>query len=59
MKTYIIDYTRPDGRTNFTTVHCDTKDQAAEIFRNRGIDGWSGYNYNQYTIEAIIERPER
>lgn len=59
MKTYIIDYTRPDGRKNFSTVHADTEAQAAEMFSSRGIDGWSGYNYNAYTIDQITERPER
>lgn len=56
MTTYIIDYTRPDGRTNFSTVHADSETQAAEIFHGRGIDGWSGYNYNDYTIDKITER---
>jgi hypothetical protein len=56
MNTYIIDYTRPDGRTSWSTVHADTEAQAAEIFHNRGIDGWSGYNYNEYKITAITQR---
>lgn len=59
MKTYIIDYTRPDGRTNFSTVHADTESEAVSIFQNRGIDGWSGYNYNEYKITAVTERPVR
>lgn len=59
MKTYIIDYTKPNGRTNFSTVHADSEAQARSIFLSRGIDGWSGYNYNEYTIDAITERPER
>ena len=56
MKTYIIDYTRPDGRKNFSTVRAESEAQAAEIFRNRGIDGWSGYNFREYTIDNIAER---
>ena len=56
MKTFIIDYTRPDGRTNFSTIHSDTAAEAVSIFKNRGIDGWSGYNYNEYTIDAVTER---
>lgn len=56
MNTYIIDYTRPDGRTNFSTVHADTEAEAVSIFKNRGIDGWSGYDYNEYTITQITKR---
>ena len=56
MNAYIIDYTRPDGRKNFSIVHADNEAQAAEIFRNRGVDGWSGYNYNEYIITQITER---
>ena len=56
MNAYIIDYKRPDGRTNFSTVHADTEAEAVHIFQNRGIDGWSGYNYNEYTITAITKR---
>lgn len=56
MNTYIIDYIRPDGRANFSTVHADNETQAAEIFHGRGIDGWSGYNYNEYQITAITTR---
>lgn len=56
MDAYIIDYIRPDGRASFSTVHADNEAQAAEIFRNRGIDGWSGYNYNEYEITAITKR---
>lgn len=56
MKNYIIDYTRPDGRSNFTNVHCDSEEEAIRIFKNRGIDGWSGYNYSEYRIDKITER---
>lgn len=56
MKKFIIDYIRPDGRTNFSTVLAENEKQAAEIFHSRGIDGWSGYNYNEYTITNISER---
>lgn len=56
MKTYIIDYTRPDGRRSFSTVHCDSEAEAIRIFQSRGIDGWSGYNYSQYKIDKIAER---
>ena len=59
MSTYIIDYTRPDGRTNFSTVQANSEAQAAEIFRNRGVDGWTGYNYKEYKIDAITKRHER
>lgn len=56
MNTYIIDYVRPDGRTNFSTVHADTEAEAVSIFKSRGIDGWSGYTYNEYTITKITKR---
>lgn len=56
METYIIDYTRPDGRADFKVVHADTERQAAEIFHSAGIDGWTGYNFNQYKITKITER---
>ncbi len=55
-ETYLIDYTRPDGRTNFSTVQAETEEQARDIFLSRGIDGWSGYNYNEYKITAITKR---
>lgn len=56
MNAYIIDYERPDGRTSFSTVHANTETQAAQIFHSRGIDGWSGYDYNDYNIIAITKR---
>ena len=54
--TYIIDYTRPDGRTNFQTVRAESIEQAIEIFRNAGTDGWTGYNYKDYTITKVSTR---
>lgn len=56
MTTYIIDYTRPDGRSNFKTVLAETAEQAVDIFLNAGIDGWSGYNFKDYTITKVSER---
>ena len=56
MKRYIIDYTRPDGRADFKTVTAENERHATEVFSNAGIDGWTGYNFNQYTITKIAER---
>lgn len=56
MKIYIIDYTRPDGRHDFTCEHCDTTEEAASRFHSRGIDGWTGFNYADYKIDKIAER---
>ena len=38
MKTFLIDYRRPDGRE---VVEAATAAQAVEIFRAAGCDGWS------------------
>ena len=53
---YIIDYTRPDGRKDFKCVEAGSPERAAEIFRNAGIDGWSGYNFKEYQITNISRR---
>lgn len=56
LNTYIIDYTRPDGRPDFKTVEARSPEHAAEIFYNAGIDGWSGYNFKDYRITNISKR---
>lgn len=56
MKTFIIDYTRPDGKKDFKCVEARTEEHAAEIFVNAGIDGWSGYNFKEYQITNISRR---
>ena len=54
--TFIIDYTRPDGRTDFKLVRADSIEQAIEIFRTAGTDGWTGYNFRDYTITKVSTR---
>lgn len=43
MKTFLIDYRRPDGREDFKVVEAATAAQAVEIFRAAGCDGWSNF----------------
>lgn len=54
--TYFIDYIRPDGRTDFKSVRANSIEQAIEIFRNAGTDGWTGYNFKDYKITKVSER---
>lgn len=56
MKTFIVDYVRPDGRKDFSTVQANNEAEAIKTFKNRGIDGWSGYNYNEYDVVSVSER---
>lgn len=55
MNTYIIDF-QYDGFTNFVTVRADSIDKALEIFRNSGVDGWTGWNFKDYEITSIAIR---
>ena len=56
MTTYIIDFTRPDGWNDFQTVRADSIEEAIQIFRNRGTDGWTGYKFKDYRITAVSTR---
>lgn len=56
LKSYVIDYTRPNGITDFATVHAENEIQAAKIFYSRGVDGWHGYKYSDYRIDSITVR---
>ena len=55
MNTYIIDF-QYDGFTNFVTVRADSIDKALEIFRNSGVDGWTGWDFKDYEITSIAIR---
>lgn len=56
MKTFLIDYRRPDGRECFKVVEAATAAQAVEIFRAAGCDGWSGFLFQEFDIIAVSER---
>lgn len=56
IKTFIIDYTRPDGVKNFSCVQADDILEAIQIFRSAGVDGWSGFKYCEYHITGVTER---
>lgn len=56
LSTYIIDYTRPDGRQDFKTVQACSAAVAVEIFQSRGTDGWTGYDFKDYAITGVVKR---
>lgn len=56
MKTFLIDYRRPDGREDFKVVEAATAAQAVEVFRAAGRDGWSGFLFREFDIMAVSER---
>ena len=56
MKTFLIDYRRPEGREDFKVVEAATAAQAVEIFRAAGCDGWSGFLFQEFDIMADSER---
>lgn len=56
MKTYIIDYTRPDGRNDFKAVIATSPEAAITAFKEAGTDGWTGYQFSEYTITNVTER---
>lgn len=56
MNRYLVDYTRPDGSTNFIGVDAETEQDAIRIFHNAGIDGWYGWDYAEYTVDAVTFR---
>ena len=56
MKTFLINYQRPDGRKDFKVVETTTAEKAVEIMQGAGIDGWTGYAFKDYTVLAVTER---
>lgn len=56
MKTYLIDYERPDGFNGFKVVEASTPETAVKTMLDAGIDGWTGYKFSEYTILAVTER---
>jgi hypothetical protein len=56
MKTFVIDYQRPDGRKDFKVVRATSADRALEILLAAGIDGWTGFQFREYTILGVTER---
>ena len=56
MKTFVIDYTRPDGRKDFKVVEAADPKRALAALLAAGIDGWTGYRFSEYIITGISER---
>lgn len=56
MKTFLIDYQRPDGTKDFKAVQAETPERAVEILRAAGIDGWTGCRFSDYTVTGVTER---
>ena len=56
MKTFLIDYQRPDGRKDFKVVEAATAEKAVKTMLGAGIDGWTGCAFKDCIILAVTER---